>query len=167
MKKLLKAVCVMAVVLGFAGGAYAGSYTQGMDVKADVQSPYTVGIISALDFGSFDNSSAGTVPATGQIIVKAPNGANYNVTIDAGMHYSGTRQVNFAGEYMAYNIYQDASNTIEWGDSGFGDTYTAGSALAGTGTGADEPYTVYGVLTKNTNAPSGLYADVVNVTVNW
>jgi len=170
MKKLLKAVVVMAMVLGLAGGAYAGSTLGSMWIDAYPQGAVILSIDSILDFGGFDNSVSGnTVPATGQISVFAANGFNYNVTIDAGVNYSGTsRQVSDGtGSYLAYNLYHDATYTTEWGDSGFSNTYPVGAAIPGTGTGAWQPYTVHGLLTTDSMANGAFHNDMVTVTAIW
>jgi len=168
MKKFVKSVMVMAMAVAFAGAAHAGSTAANMWVSADAQAAVQLYVLSNLGFGSFDNSVAGTVETTAQIEVTAPVGLNYDVTIDAGYYFSGaSRQVGNGLAGLAYNLYQDAGHTIEWGDSGFGNTYPAGSSLFGTGTGIAQPYTVYGVLTKDILVSGGYYDDLLTVTAIW
>ena len=159
----------MAMVLAFAGVSHAASTTATMNVGGYAQSLVQLYVVSHLDFGTFENS-AGTAEATGQIEVTAPVGLTYDVTIDAGYFFSGaSRRVEawYTYDYLAYNVYQDAAHSIEWGDSSFGDTYPAGTSLAGTGTGAAQTYTVYGVLTKNDTVPQDYYFDYLTVTAIW
>ena len=68
--------------------------------------------------------------------------------------------------YLSYLIYQDDPQTMEWGDTSWGDTYAA-PALENTGTGGLTTHTAYGTIGVGQSAPTGNYSDAVNVTINY
>ena len=121
-----------------------------------------------MNFGSTFNAQA-PLQASASIAVNILSGTAYNITIDAGLHMAGERQVSDgAGNFRSYLLYKDATRTQLWGDSDFTATYAAGSSLAATGTGATQTFTVYadspGVAAQ---LPAGIYSDAVTVTVNY
>jgi spore coat protein U-like protein len=95
----------------------------------------------------------------------------YKVALNRGLGGSGTaRRMTFAnGVVLTYEIYQDSAKTVVWGDSDVANTYPPGSSFAGTGTGAAQPLTVYGVVPAGQNPavlPSEpIGADTITVTV--
>jgi len=162
MKKLLKAVLVMAMVLGFAGGVYAQPATSNMQVTGNANGLFTV-TAYPLNFGTFDNTVDGSILyQSTDIVVKGPTGTPYNVALGMGLNSDGNRRMKNAStaEYVYYHTYQDAGHTIEWGDGWYG------NLLAGTATGLDQNHTVYGALTTAL-VSSGNYADTAAVTVTW
>jgi len=111
------------------------------------------------------NPSLGAADVT----VNAANGVIYNVTLSAGTHISGgvRGMLKGDGSRVTYYLYKDAARTQEWGDSDKANTYSAGSSVAGTGTGADQAYTAYGRVTTSGGTPTGSYMDQVTVTVHY
>lgn len=90
-------------------------------------------------------------------------GTDYSVALSAGQNASGSqrRMIN-AGEYVAYNLYQDSGRTEPWGDGG-----ATGTVLSGTGTGANEEVIVYGRVPSQDTPSPGTYTDTVQVTIAW
>ena len=165
MKKLM--LLTFFVVLA-SSVSFAATQSATMNVTATLLPTVTVQTTN-LDFG---NWLIGDSPhtATATITVTATNGTPYAITLDAGTHgTSGTRNVQNGTDAVPYVI-NDPTNTVQWGDSGFGGTYLAGNPVTGTGNGSPQPYTANGVLDTNLASPSstiGLYTDFVTVTVNY
>jgi spore coat protein U-like protein len=166
MKRLMLAA--FFVLLAAAAG-FAGTTSAQMGVSATLLPTVSVQTTN-LEFGTwFVGDPDHTATAT--ITVTASNLTPYNITLDAGAHFAGTRNVQNGNgiDAVAYTI-NDPTNTTEWGDNLFGNTYIAGSAVPGTGNGLPQPYVANGVLrTSVASATSalGLYSDIVTVTVNY
>jgi len=165
MKRFL---CAMIFVALAAAISFAAPATTQMGVSATLLP--TVSVQSTnLDFGDW---FIGDAPhfATATITVTATNGTLYNITLDAGTHFSGaTRNVQNGTDAVPY-IINDPSNSVQWGDSGFGGTYAAGFAVPGTGTGSPQAFVANGELDTNLANPAsriGLYSDLVTVLVNY
>ncbi|PKM32336.1 MAG: spore coat protein [Gammaproteobacteria bacterium HGW-Gammaproteobacteria-12] len=111
-------------------------------------------LIDGRSFGSAGGSSFG---------LQCSLGTDYSVALSAGQNASGSqrRMIN-AGEFVAYNLYQDSSRTEPWGDGG-----ATGTVLSGTGTGANEEMIVYGRVPSQDTPSPGTYTDTVQVTIAW
>jgi spore coat protein U-like protein len=165
MKRLMLAAffVLLATAVGFAATTSAQ-----MGVSATLLPTVSVETTN-LDFGDW---LIGDIPhsATATITVTATTGTAYDITLDAGTHFAGlTRNVQNGTDAVPY-IINDPTNTVEWGDNLFANTYIAGSAVHGTGNGSPQPYTANGVLDTNLASPAssvGLYTDFVIVTVNY
>jgi len=165
MKKILSAVLALALALGFSMPVYAATPTT-MPVSMTVVPAVAVSATS-LDFGSVTPATY-TNFATATITVNATNGLPYAVTLNAGLNFSISRKVKSTSlNTVGYDLYKDASYLTEWGDLGYGNTYTAGTGVAGTGSGAAQTLTVYGYAGISSTAAVDTYSDTVTVTVNY
>jgi spore coat protein U-like protein len=72
------------------------------------------------------------------------------------------RKMSKGAERVTYGLYKDNARTQPWGDAG-----TPGSTVAGTGTGAAQPLTVYGRVPPQTTPSAGVYTDTVVVTITY
>jgi spore coat protein U-like protein len=164
MKRLMLAI---GVALCAASVSFAATVSAQMGVSATLLP--TVSVESTnLDFG---NWFIGDSPhsATATVTVTASTSTAYNITLDAGTHFAGTRNVANGADMVPY-IINDPTNTVEWGDNGFAGTYIAGSAVPGTGSGLPQTFTANGLLRTDLANPAsaiGAYADFVTVTVNY
>jgi spore coat protein U-like protein len=64
----------------------------------------------------------------------------------------------------------DPSESFLWGDEGFTDTYSAGSAVHGVGNGSPQSFTAGGflfTLYASPASPAGTYTDFITVTVYY
>ena len=165
MKRLILAAFLVACA---ASAGFALTTSAQMGVSATLLPTVSVQTTN-LDFGTWFIGDADHV-STATITVTASNLTAYNITLDAGTHFAGgTRNVQNGVDTVAYTI-NDPTNTAEWGDNLFGNTYIAGSAVPGTGNGLPQTYTANGVLhtsTASATAALGLYTDFVTVTVNY
>jgi len=121
-----------------------------------------------LDFGKVYTGA--TFTGLGTVTVTAPPGTCFKVTWGAGFHYfAGSRHMQRSGgaDTLPYSLYRDAGCSVALGDAGLGDTFPAGSSIAGTGIGRDQLITIYGRLSVPAQARPGFYTDSVVVTVEY
>lgn len=122
---------------------------------------------TAMSFGT-NNPATTSAQSQSSISVNCPSGAAYNVALDVGTH-GNNRLRNIQNtadptQTIPYILYRDAARTQRWGDSDF--AFTAdGSSVAGTGSGANQTLTVYGLTGVVTGRTAGTYTDSVTVTV--
>lgn len=112
----------------------------------------------------FGNFSGTTIRITGTLNVNCPNGAAYQVGLDAGTGSGATvttrKMTGPASALLGYQLFSDPGYTTNWGN-------TSGTGwVTGTGTGSSQTLTVYAQLLANQYAPTGSYTDAtVNVSV--
>jgi len=148
--------------------AWAASSNGNLPVSAIVPPQASVSG-GRFDFGIMTNPTA-TLSANAVFQVSVSVGTPYFITLDAGLHASGDRRLAYGGGFFRpYRLYSDASHTIAWGDAGYAGSFAAGTALSAVGTGANQPYTVYGISPGQAGAsnPPGDYTDMVTITVYY
>jgi spore coat protein U-like protein len=62
---------------------------------------------------------------------------------------------------VSYSLYSNAARTTNWGNTVGTDT------VAGTGTGSNQSYTVYGSVPAQTTPAPATYTDTITVTVTY
>jgi spore coat protein U-like protein len=137
-------------------------------VASAADSPFVMVKTTPLDFGQV--YSAATFTGIGTVTVTAPAGLNFSVTWSGGFHYfAGSRHLKRidGADEIPYNLFRDAGCSLALGDAGLGDTYPAGSSVAGTGNDRDQVITIYGRLTVPAQAAPGLYQDSIVVSVMY
>jgi spore coat protein U-like protein len=164
-RRVYSLLILAACLAPFAASADTGSTRMPVSVRV---LPVATLIATPLRFGQFTRDSK---IAYGQatITVSLSPCVPYNITLDAGMHYSaGWRNVERSGFLIRYRLFQESGR--EWGDRDFENTYPRGRSLAGTGIGSPQRAIVRGVLYVSSidlNAPEGLYQDLVRVTLYY
>ena len=151
------------IVCAIAGDAQAATATASFTVSATVLASCTVSA-SNLSFGNYTASAASNT--TSAINVTCTNGTTYSVLLDGGSVSSSMTARNMkdtAGDLLSYGLYTTSADTTVWGDG------TGGTGKnTGTGSGASQPFTVYGnVPAGQYVAASTSYADTINVTVSY
>ncbi len=112
----------------------------------------------------FGNYSGTTIHVTGTITVNCPNGAAYQVGLDAGTGSGATvtnrSMTGPSSALLGYQLFSDAGYSVNWGN-------TSGTGwVTGTGTGSNQNLTVYAQLPVDEYGPAGSYTDSnVNVSV--
>lgn len=162
----------MMITLGGQGVGRAASVTTTLPVSATLVAGCSVQT-AGINFGNVVSGSAiQPQDATGLVTVTCAGSSNYVVYMGAGTRTGGTTRgmapvSATTGATLRYNIYQDAAHTILWGDAGGGDTFSAGTGLAGTGNGLAQSLTVYGRILLDITPPTivGNYTDTVLVTL--
>ena len=87
-------------------------------------------------------------------------GAELDAGLNGGGNINARRMVLGTGA-VGYQLYSNATRTTVWGN-------TAGSnTVAGSGTGATQNYTVYGLVPAQTTPAAGTYQDTITVTVTY
>ncbi len=167
MKKFVLALFILAVSMPLSGRAYAATEATTLDVAATIVSACTV-TATGVTFPASDGTSYGY--ANGDVTVNCSGGVAYNIALDAGLNYNAQgiayRNVSDgAGSNIIYGLYKENTSWTLWGDADYDNTYPGGASLADTGSGADQPHTVYGDL--NYATVPGTFSDTVNVTVNY
>lgn len=105
------------------------------------------------------------VEASSAIAVQCTNGTDYDIGLNAGQGSGATVAARLMtgpnSETVTYSLYTDAGHADVWGDTIGTDT------LAGTGTGAEQTYPVYGQVPVQETPTAGTYADVITVTLTY
>lgn len=138
--------------------------TTSMPVIATVVSTCVV-VATPLSFGNYNTSTPTDTDAEANITVNCTPGAVYNVGLDAGQNSSDVTarkmKVGSGTATMDYFIFQDATRTLNWGNTKGTDTVT------GVGTDQDQVLSVYGRVPAGIPVEVGGYTDVVTVTVTF
>ncbi|MFO1418475.1 MAG: spore coat U domain-containing protein [Methylotetracoccus sp.] len=116
-------------------------------------------------------SGMGTIQVTCEHT--APQGAevvSYTVSLSRGL--SGTylpRQMVKGSERLEYNLYQDASRVVIWGDGTSGSLPVTSvlPTLSDSNPIAQDTLNVYGRIPERQNVRAGMYSDTITVTVEW
>ena len=118
--------------------------------------------VADMSFGSH-MSTATNVPATSDFAVTCTPGTPYKIELNDGAHFSGTRRMadDVTGTlFVPYGLYKDSAHSESWS------TIAASEELSGSGTGAPQALTIYG-LVPSANYNAGSYTDTVTATITF
>ena len=155
---------IVTVAALYSDYAVAQTATDQFNVQITINAECLINSSNDLDFGS-SGVIATAVESTSDIAVLCSSGTAYNIGLNAGQGAGATVSDRLMtgpnAETVTYSLYTAAPHTNVWGD-------TIGTdAVAGTGTGAEQLYTVFGqVPIQNTPAP-GSYSDIITVTMTY
>ncbi|AKQ63708.1 Sigma-fimbriae tip adhesin [Myxococcus hansupus] len=175
-KTAVAAVTAAASLVAFSP-AEAATATANLNVTANVGGACSIGSGTGggtLNFGTYDpivvNSALGIdLFGTGTLSVQCTLLRTAVITLGQGLFPAPgsvdgaplRRMRNSASaDYLAYQLYQDVTRLIVWGN-------TAGTGLAYLGTGLPVPVLVYGTVPRGQNVPSGTYNDTVVATITF
>jgi len=153
------AICL----LPFVSAASAATATSNFTTQITLGAACNVNSASNIDFGSHGVLTA-DVPGTSTIKVQCTNTTTYNIGLDAGGGTGATvadRLMSNGSNTVKYSLYQDSGHATVWGNTITTDT------VSSTGTGAEQSFTVYGLVPAQTTPAPGIYNDTVNVTVTF
>ncbi|MBB1625372.1 spore coat U domain-containing protein [Achromobacter sp. UMC71] len=106
------------------------------------------------------------VTANGQITVRCTNNNAFSVALSGGSvaNNVAARKMKHAtaADTVSYQLYQDGGYATIWGDG-----LTGGTPLTGTGTGANQQFTVYGRVPVQATPRPGNYTDTVIATITF
>lgn len=112
---------------------------------------------------NFVNYVGNAIQGTAAITVKCPNGVAYSVGLNAGLYGTVTNRQMRGGTgnafFLGYQLFSDASRTVNWGNS-------AGTWVTGTGSGSSQTLTVYWRVPANEVAGTGAYNDTITATLS-
>jgi spore coat protein U-like protein len=164
-KTVLSIAVVGFLALGFATTpAFAlTTQTTTFQVTATVQGTCTIAATN-LAFGIYTGA---VINQTSTVTINCNGGTLYNVTLDAGLSTGATvttrkmKGVFTPANVLAYSMSRDAAHTLNWGA-------TIGTdGVAGTGSGAAQPLTVYGQIAAGSLPNPDSYADTITATVTY
>lgn len=120
---------------------------------------------SDINFGSV-GALANPLTAAGSVTVRCTPNAGYAISMDGGKSKSLDPTRRWMGGTtpqtgVSYGLYQNSEYSLPWGD-------TPGLTKAGTGSGSDQTFTVFGRTNGSTIAPPpGTYSDTVAVVLTY
>jgi len=141
--------------------ARAATAPSTMAVNATVQAT-CLNTVTPLAFGVYTGALAA---ATATVTVTCTNTTLYNVGLNAGLGTGATVTTRAltgpATAQLAYLLTSDAGYATNWGNTVSADT------VAGTGTGAAQPITIYGQIAAGQYFAPGAYTDTITATVTY
>jgi spore coat protein U-like protein len=140
--------------------AGAGAITDNYSLTAQVNIPDQCQVSATdLDFGT-RNTPLAQVDSTSTVTVRCTNSTDFEVGLNGGL--TGNREMTNGTDQVAYELYQDAARSVDWGN-------TPGTLQTGIGlgTGSAINLTVYGRVFANPTAEAGSYSDTVTVEVTF
>ena len=153
----------MFIVVSSGTAFAATTVTTTFQSQITIQAQCLIVSASNLDFGP-QGVLAVAVPQTSTIQVQCTNTTPYTIGLDAGTGASATvasRKMTSGGAVVNYSLYTDAGHSTVWGNTPGTDT------VAGTGSGAAQSITVFGLVPVQTTPAPGTYNDTVTVTVTY
>lgn len=157
----------VSVVLGSLLGtapASAGTTTSQFRVTLTVQAECKLISSSDIAFGTTGVITA-ALPASGTVQVQCTNTTPYNIGLNvgsgSGASDSSRKMTSGSGSTINYNLYRDSAHTQVWGQT------INSNTVSGTGTGAVQSHTVYGLVPVQSTPAAGNYSDTVQVTVTY
>ena len=159
---LLAAVGILAAGLAPAA-ALAATATTSFTVSATVIGACSISA-APLVFGNYNPTGGTNLDATTTLVVLCTSGTSYAVGLDAGAGTGASvasRKMAFLANTLTYSLYQDATHATVWGNTVGSDT------VAGTAGLLPTTLTVYGRVPSGQNAPTGVYTDIVQVTLTY
>jgi spore coat protein U-like protein len=121
---------------------------------------------SAVSFGTYNVFDTAPNDSTGTVTLNCNGGArNVAITISKGASPTlATRFMNMGLELLLYNLYQDASRTVIWGDGGGGSQM---KIVDNPPNNKDMPMTIFARIPAGQDVSAGSYRDAVTVTVQY
>ena len=152
-----------AAVLGLLAlastASFAATNTATFHVNVTVVANCT---ISASDLNFPDYNGTVTTKSNASIAITCTNGLKYNVGLNGGGAGSVTARLMTDGTHtLGYSLFSDSFGGTNWGNTVGTDT------VAGTGTGSNAAFTVYGQIPANQYAPTGSYSDTITATITY
>lgn len=119
--------------------------------------------VSDINFGTLSPVSGKKLSSksTGKITARCPVGTSFFLGLGPGLHYKdNSRQLCNGEQCVSYQLYQDAANSVQWGDILHVNTVNMHSD-----SGNNQSATVHGVIQPQDWPKSGNYTDTVVVTL--
>jgi spore coat protein U domain-containing protein, fimbrial subunit CupE1/2/3/6 len=156
--------CAVAIIgLLAAGAALAASTSTTFTSQITLAATCVINSASTLNFGNQGILST-NVDQTSTIQVSCTNTTPYTIGLDAGTGTGATvatRKMTSGAATVNYSLYTDSAHTTVWGN-------TIGTdAVAATGNGTSQAYTVFGRVPPQTTPAPGTYTDTITVTVTY
>lgn len=141
--------------------ALAATATATFTVTADVTTTCDIDAQN-MDFGTYSGVAKTT---TTTLTALCSSGTPYTIGLNAGTSAGATvttrKMTGPAGQLLGYGLFRDAAHTQNWGNTIGTDTQS------GTGTGAEQIFTVFGDLPASQFVGAGSYADTITATLTF
>jgi spore coat protein U-like protein len=163
----LNLIAAAALLLGSAGGAFAGSTTGTIAVSATVVASCTVAT-TPLNFGTSINVLSGApINGTATVTTTCSNEAPYTIKLNAGTTSGATVTARkMAGGTGGTDTLNYSLSAVSNGGSNWGND--ASTDVDDTGNGTAQAHTVYGQIPSGQNTVSvGAYTDTITATVDF
>ncbi|WP_107805787.1 Csu type fimbrial protein [Nodularia spumigena] len=157
---------VLLLMASSTAPAMAGSANANLNVSASVVPSIVITPAAAPVPIPVENITNPSTPATATvpIAITLPSNTTGKITLGQGQNPSTgstdtqpvRRMTDGAGNYLLYELYQDESRTIIWGN-------TDKTALSLTGTGSASNVNLYIKIPAGQNVPAGNYQDTVQL----
>lgn len=165
--KKLSILAVAALLLGSAGGAFAGTTSGTIAVSGTVVASCTVAT-TALAFGANLNVLSGAnIDGTATVTATCSTDAPYTIKLNAGTTAGATvtarKMVGGTGGTgnLNYALYSETTRTNNWGEDAATDKDVVGDGTA-------QVHTVYARIPSGQNTVSiGAYTDTITATVDF
>lgn len=154
----------LAALLGLSSPALAATATGSFTVQITIQASCVLVSTATLTFTAVGVIAANDDAST-TLSVQCTNTTPYNIGLNAGTGTGATvasrKMTGTGGALVNYTLYSDTNRTTVWGQTIGTDTVSA------SGSGAAQPYTVYGRVPVQTTPAPGTYTDTITVTVTY
>ncbi len=166
---IFRGFVMVTMALALAGSVAAQQRLKPGSSSLSPPAPVTC-MVSAtpLQFGSIVGGMAGQ---TATVSVTCPAGLPYAIAISAGRDGDATIRGFRTGDgpRLTYELYQDPSRRVVWGDRSLANTYPRGEAKTAIGTGMPQAHPVFGILDTRLKSPpaAGTYTDALTVAVHF
>lgn len=154
----------LAALLGLSSPALAATATGSFTVQITIQASCVLVSTATLTFTAVGVIAANDDAST-TLSVQCTNTTPYNIGLNAGTGTGATvasrKMTAPGGALVNYTLYSDTNRTTVWGQTIGTDTVSA------SGSGAAQPYTVYGRVPVQTTPAPGTYTDTITVTVTY
>lgn len=142
--------------------AAAATTTATFTVTANVQTNCTINAQN-LNFGSYTGA---LLDGTTTLTVDCSNGSAFNIGLSAGTAPGATVSTRkmtgpSGSDLLPYTLSRDSAHTLNWGNTVGTDTQ------AGTGTGANQTFTVFGEIPAGQFTTAGSYLDTITATLTF
>ncbi len=141
--------------------AAAATATTTFSVTAEVRTTCTI-TTTNLAFGPY---SGVQVDGTSTLSATCSTNTPYNIGLNAGGATGATVTTRAmkgpATDVLHYSLFRDSARSLNWGSTIGTDT------VASTGTGAVQPFTVFGRIPAGQFVQSGAYSDTITVTLTF
>nr|WP_300309189.1 spore coat U domain-containing protein [Halomonas sp.] len=155
---------LLVILMLSAGYSAAQTATTQFNVQITIDAECQINSAADLDFGNTGVIDT-AIEASSDIAVQCTNGTTYDIGLNEGQGTGASVATRLMtgpdSETVSYSLYTDAGHTDVWGDTIGTDT------VSGTGTGAEQVYTVFGQVPGQDAPAPGTYTDVVTVTVTY
>ena len=156
-------------LMGASSAFAASSATSNFTVTASVSNNCTISS-TAIGFGPYDpivTNDTTPLDAAGTVVITCTKGAATTIGLNAGNNSANasgtTRAMKSGSDYLSYEIYQEATRTTVWGNSGTG-LFTPPVAPNKNA----RTFQTYGRVPAGQDVPAGTtYTDTVTATVNF